>query len=189
MSTTTIYNNVKSYTGTNNFMNSLKKQLNKKGELSPRQIECAERFFAPEQKPVAINYSFNKGQEITIRKWLAQSLATKRNMPFFFRNLIVEEVLNETNRAVEVKVRFDSKIATCCHLCGRGLDHEVSKATGIGPVCAKKYLKVKRPTLQNSKEIIAKIEEEAKNAGVIGPLWIPKSQIVSKAQQVLFGDE
>lgn len=189
MDTNTLYNKLKSYAGSSQFINSLQRQLNVKGQLTARQIQCGIQFFSPKQEPkIAIN-TVSQGQEITIRKWLAQSLANQLKMPFFFRNLVVEEVLNETSKAINVKVRFNNNIAACCHFCGRGLDNEVSKATGVGPVCAKKYLKVSRPTVDSAKEIIDKINAEAQNAGVIGPLWIPKSQLVSAGQKVLFGVE
>lgn len=185
----TLYAKVNNYRGQNNFMNSLRNQYLKYGRLSPKQLACAEKFFDNSAKPLVKEFSRKAGEKITIKKWLARRTADKLKMPFFFRNLIIEEVTNETSRAIEVKVRFNSQIATCCHICGRGLDNEISKATGIGPVCASKYLKVKRPTLENANEIIAKIEEEAKNAGVVGPLWIPKSQIITQAEQVLYGVE
>lgn len=184
-----IKSKITNYTGNNRFMNSLRTQLLAKGNLSTKQLECAEKFFAPQAKPDSQTFTYAPGDKITIRKWLAQSLAKKKQLTFFFRNLIIEEVIAETDRAIQVKVKFNSEIAAVCHCCGRGLDNEISKATGIGPVCAKKYLGVKRPTMDNAQEIIEKIEQEAKNAGVVDVGWLPKSQLVSKAQKVLYGVE
>jgi hypothetical protein len=175
------------YSGSNSFILSLKYQAKKYGQLSPKQLECAVNFFTKQEATKEFTYKVR--QTITIRKWLAQSLAKTQKLPFFFRNLVIEEVVSESNRAIQVKVSFSSKIASVCHCCGRGLDNQISKATGIGPVCAKKYFKIERPTIDKAQEIIAKIEEEAKIAGIIGPIWIPKSQIVSDVQKILFGDD
>lgn len=179
---------VTDYNGSNSFMNSLRYQLLRKGSLSERQVTAAEQFFnicvnAPQPQPTT--FTRKSGDEITIRKWYAQVKGKDLGIGIFFRNLILEEVLNETPKAIQVKVRFNSKITNCCHICGLGLDNEISKACGIGPVCAKR-LGFKRVTLKDAGAILAKIQEEAQIAGVIGPLWIPKSQIVSLAEQILF---
>jgi len=117
-----------------------------------------------------------KGDRVELKKWIANTLADEKGMAFFFRNIKVEEVLRETSKAVEIKTSFVSDVATTCHCCGRDLDNDISRAVGVGAVCAKKYLGIKRPTMKNAKEILAKIDEEAKNAGVL-KVWIPKSQI------------
>ncbi len=181
-----------SYLGNNGFMNSLKAQAQKYGRLSIRQLQCAEQFFIdngvlalpaiPEAGKV---FSFVVGQEITIRKWFANAKASELGLQMFFRNLIIDSVDAETDKAVLVKVRFNSKVVTCCHICGLNLDNEISKACGIGPVCAKR-LGFKRVTMNDAGAILARIEQEAQIAGVIGPIWIPKRQIVSKAEQILF---
>jgi hypothetical protein len=163
---------IRDYQGHSNFFLSLKKQSEEKGYLTEKQIGCINRHLESTKK------SELSGQEITIKTWIARQLADEFNMPFFFRNLKIKEVHRETQRALNVTVGFVSKIATKCHCCGRDLDNEISKATGVGPVCAKKYLGIKRPSLANAKEILAKIDEEAKNAGEIGPFWLPKSQIL-----------
>lgn len=177
------------YNGNSAFIKSVQKFYVKNNFITGPQKAALTRNFFSEKYGTNKEYTVKPEEKITIRKWLARSLAGKHKMPFFFRNLIIEEVIAETNKAIQVKVRFNSEIAACCHCCGRGLDNDVSKATGIGPVCATKYFKVKRPTIENAREIIEKIEQEAKNAGVIGPIWIPKSQIISDAQKVLFGAE
>ncbi len=146
--------NIQNYTGNNRFMLSLQSQLISKGRLSDRQLAAADNFFGNNGAgPVVQAFTYKTGDEITIRKWFAQGKMKELNLQFFFRNLIVDEVLAETAKAVQVKVRFNSRITTCCHICGLGLDNEISKACGIGP------------------------------------MWLPKSQIVSKAEQVLFEKE
>ena len=201
-----------SYNGYNSFIKSLRSQLQFKGYLSPRQLECAQSFFKGSNSPVAalsiqthglgksasvtdLNqpspkaFSMAKGDKIMIRKWFANNKAKELGLKVFFRGLIIEEVVAETPRAMLVKVTFNSKLSTYCHCCGLNLDTEISKATGIGPVCAKKYLGFKRVSMADAPAILAKVEEECKIAGVIGPIWIPKKQMVSKAEQILFDKE
>lgn len=179
-----ILKQVLDYNGSNKFMHSLRSQLIAKGSLSDKQIAAAESFFGVAQAKVAPQFSYKSGDEITVRKWFAQGKAKELNLRYFFRNLIIDEVLAETPKALQVKVRFNDKVTTCCHLCGLGLDTEISKATGIGPVCAKK-IGFKRVSMADAGAILAKIKEEAQMAGVL-TLWLPKSQIISKAEQVLF---
>lgn len=178
------------YNGTNNFMLSLQSQAIHKGthRLSDKQLAAAERFFNPETKQQVKEFTYKPQDAITIRKWFANGKMKELGLKLFFRNLIIEEVVNETAKAVQVKVRFNSKITTCCHICGLNLDNEISKATGIGPICAKR-LGFGRVSMADADAILAKVEEEAKIAGVIGPIWIPKSQIMSKMEQVLFEKE
>jgi hypothetical protein len=188
---------ISEYNGHNSFMNSLKSQLMIRGSLSPKQMECAGRFFnvsgSSEVVSVAATlpktYSFAKGDKVMVRKWFANNKAKELGLKVFFRGLIIEEVLNETSKAVLVSVSFNSKLSTYCHCCGLNLDTEISKATGVGAVCAKKYLGIKRVTLADAPAILAKIEEECKIAGIIKSIWIPKSQMVSKAEQILFDKE
>lgn len=189
------------YNGHNGFINSLRGQLQVKGYLSARQMECAGRFFNVSNSPVVAvatqpatevspkSFSMAKGDKIMIRKWFANNKAKELGLKVFFRGLIIEEVLAETPRAIMVKVSFNSKLSTYCHCCGLNLDTEISKATGIGPVCAKKYLGFKRVSLADAPSILAKVEEECKIAGIIGPIWIPKRQMVTRAEQILFDKE
>lgn len=189
-----VYSLLSNYNGTNAFINSLKYQASYKS-LSPKQIECAAKFFglSTEQElnvPVQPKvFTYKKGDALTIRKHFANVKAKELNMKVFFRNVIVEEVLDETKRAVQIKVSFSSKLTTYCHCCGLNLDTEISKATGIGPVCIKKYLGFKRVTMADAPAILVKLEEETKALGTTEAIWIPKSQIVTKAEQVLFGTE
>lgn len=185
-----ILKQVLAYNGHNNFMNSLRNQLMFKGTLSEKQIVAAQSFFGAPQANLEAKkptLSYKAGDEITVRKWFAQGKAKELNIRYFFRNLVVEEVLAETPKGVLVKIRFNDKVTTCCHLCGLGLDTEVSKATGIGPVCAKK-LGFSRVSVADAGMVLEKIKEEAKIAGIL-TMWLPKSQIVSKAEQILFERE
>lgn len=157
----------------NTFFKSLYTQWEQRGTLSDRQIACIDRAIAKESRPV---FSIQVGQKFEIKTWLAKRLQKETDKEFFFRNLEVIEVQKETEKAYLMSVRFVSSIACSCHVCGRALDNEVSRATGIGPVCADR-LNIPRPTLANAQETLAQIDTLCKQIGTVGPFWVPKSQI------------
>lgn len=160
------------------FFVSLLNQYEVKGYLSEKQIACVEKAIA-KTAPVKF-FSIPVGQNFEIKTWLAKRLQAQLSMAFFLRNLEVTEVLNETPKAYEVKVNFVSKIACNCHVCGRALDNEISKATGIGPTCAAK-IGLSRPNISDAHKTIQELEDLCRQIGTIGPIWIPKSQIKKAA--------
>ena len=100
-------------------------------------------------------------------------------MDFFWRKLIIEEVIDEKEKSLNIKISFSANVGKYCHICGSVLDNEVSRAAGIGPTCAKK-VGVQRPNKENTKVILKELEEVAKKLGVIGPVWISKRSIIKK---------
>jgi len=174
-----------------NFYQSLLSQYEKYGNLTPKQIQCVETAIIkaarktqdaalpPEQRA----FSLKIGTIIEVKAWIARRLAADLHETVFFRNLKIAEVLRETAKAYEVKVEFVSTIVTSCHICGRELDTDVSRAVGIGPVCADK-LGIPRPTLETAHETLKLIDQRCKEIGILGPVWIPKSQIKFKTEVV-----
>ena len=64
----------------------------------------------------------------------------------------------------------------CCRNCGRDLTDWISKASGMGPICAK-YLGIKRPTTkQEIAEFNKNLKEKIEEMGEF-EFWIPKSHI------------
>lgn len=163
------------------FYRSLLYQYESKGTLSPRQIETvvnainrkAQKLEAPQTEKT---FSLNIGQVIEVKAWIARRLQADLGMKYFFRNLEVIQVMNESAKAYQLKIKFVSRIVTSCHICGKELDTEISRATGIGPVCAHK-LGLPRPTLETAKDTLKSIDELCQRIGEIGPIWVPKSQI------------
>lgn len=163
------------------FYRSLLFQYEQRGSLSQKQIECVLNAINKAQNKEMVRnepkeFSLKLGQVIEIKKFVAQRLKMEQGLPYFFRNLEVTEVLNETQKAYQLKVKFVSKIVTSCHVCGLHLDTDVSRATGIGPVCADR-LGLKRPTLETAQETLRAIDALCSSVGIIGPIWVPKSQI------------
>lgn len=99
-------------------------------------------------------------------------------MTHVFRNLEIVEIVGESPKAIKARVKFVSKVANSCHLCGRELDTEISRATGIGPVCAEK-LGISRAKANDARAILDAVEALAAEVGVLGPVVIAKSQIVA----------
>lgn len=164
-----------------NFFRSLRDQYLSKGTLSPNQIRCLDNAITNSATPTAPAFSLKAGELIEIKGWLAKQLEQQLALACFFRNLEITEVVSESPRAYSVKVKFVSKIASSCHCCGRDLDTEVSRATGIGPVCASR-LGLPRPTLATAQETLAALETIRNTIGEVGPVWIPKSQIVRREE-------
>lgn len=168
----------------NNFYADLFRRFKRRGTLTPRMLECVEKDMkqrepspAPPANLPPREFSLKVGAKIEIKAWLAKRMKQERKLPIFFRNLEIMEVQDETPRAYLASVRFVSTVATSCHCCGKDLDTEISRATGIGPVCVKKYFGV-RPSLERANEILAIVDKMCVEVGTIGPFWIPKSQIV-----------
>lgn len=161
---------------TNTFYKSLLTRWEDKGFLSERQMECVERAMIKLEKPAPRLFSIAIGQTFEIKTWLAKALQKQLELNFFLRNLEVVEVISETPKAYMVRVKFVSKIACNCHVCGRPLDNAISKATGIGPICAVK-IGLTRPSLSNAQATIDELEALCVQIGTLPAVWVPKSQI------------
>jgi SWI/SNF-related matrix-associated actin-dependent regulator 1 of chromatin subfamily A len=122
--------------------------------------------------------------------WYSKTFKESHNTSYAFRNFKVLKFLGETSKAYHVDVEFFSGISCTCGVCGRGLTNDVSKATGIGPVCAEK-IGLPRPTLESAKETVKQMESLSQQQGQFTSIWIPKSQIkriVGEGGQIIEGN-
>ena len=117
-----------------------------------------------------------EGKVLEVTKWYGEIVKTEFNLEVIFRNIKVTKVHRETSKAIEADFELFGGIARSCGICGRSLDNEISKASGIGPICAQKF-GFPRPTLESAKEIQKMLEEKFKQSGTIERKWIPKSQV------------
>ena len=131
------------------------------------------QFYKPE------DFTYKVGDELEINKYAAKKIADDRGFDLAFRNIKVTEVVAETHDQVQLKFEYISHIAENCHLCGRGLENEVSLACGIGPVCAKR-LGFKRVTVADADIILEKLHQLVGLIGVVGPVWIKKYNVKQK---------
>lgn len=166
------------YTGDWRFIVDVRRKFFKYGTLSLAQQEAIERAIEREKSYVEPKkeFTFKPGDFIGISKQFAQKLTEKTHLNPFFCNLTVTKVHNETWKAVEVSVLFNSEVAFTCNMCRRPLSCEISQACGIGPVCYKRF-KGKRPSLERAQEMLKEIEAYSKEVGEVGPIWIPKYYI------------
>ena len=107
-------------------------------------------------------------------KHLASYFSGEFKSKYFFRTFKVIEIQRESPFALELKIRIHTDVCGQCHICGKALTDEFSQKTGIGPICARKYLGL---TGKSVEETVKKIKEIAESYGEIGPIIIPKSQI------------
>jgi len=116
------------------------------------------------------------GSVFEVSKWYANIFKENNNTSIAYRNLKILKVKGESAKAYLVDAEFFGGIASCCGVCGLSLSNDISRATGIGPICATK-LGFPRPTMETAKEIVAQMENLSKAQGVFKDVWIPKSQI------------
>ena len=122
-----------------------------------------------------VNHSLT-GKKVEFKKWYGNILKDELGNDFAFRNVEIKKVYRETQKAILADFKFYGGIMCSCGVCGKTLTDEISKATGIGPVCAKK-LGLPRPTLNNVKEVITELNKVVGSMPEVTKKWIPKSQI------------
>ena len=138
------------------------------------KVAAGSELSGPEDDRISVTIVV--GSKIQLPAWIAKAIGKELGLTHVFRNLLVTEVLRETPKAYQVRVRFMSEIAKVCHLCGTQLDDPLSQATGIGPVCAKK-IGIKRATADKAKEVLNGIREYVESVGEVGPVWISKTRV------------
>ena len=121
------------------------------------------------------NHEMNE-KVVEVKAWFARILQEKTGAPIKFRNLKIKRVYRETQKAYLVDLEFFSGILKNCGVCGRGLTNDISRMTGIGPICASK-LGMERPDEKNAKEFMKELDDKFKKLGVFKEIWLPKSQI------------
>lgn len=150
---------IASYYGNNPFYNSLQQYYDKNGFLTPAQTERLKegmmkeiiKSVAPAQQPApavavaqpapkpVLNPKYPAGTVLEIRLKLAKKIAKAMEYGVQHRNLEIIETLEERGQYVRAKVRYSSRFGCRCVKCGAPLDDDISRATGVGPVCAKHY--------------------------------------------------
>ena len=142
------------------------------------QIDKEEKEALPkEEKPASPPHELD-GAVLECTKWYGKIIQGELNTPVIFRNIKITKIHAETARAYQADFELFGGIASSCGVCGRDLDNEISRACGIGPVCASKF-GLPRPTMKNAREITKKLEELSKEAGAVFGKWIPKSQVTA----------
>lgn len=139
------------------------------------QVANARKVLAEEESAEPKAHELD-GSILEMSAWYARTFKESNNTAYSFRNFKVLRVLRETERALQIDMEFFAGIACTCGVCGRQLDNAISKATGIGPVCAEK-IGLPRPTMETAKAIVAELENLSSKQGQFLGVWVPKSQI------------
>lgn len=116
------------------------------------------------------------GAILEMSAWYARTFQENHKTAYAFRNMKINQVHRETAKALQVDAEFFSGIASTCGVCGRPLSNDISRATGIGPICAEK-IGLPRPTMATAKEVVKLMEAMSTAQGEFKEVWIPKSQI------------
>jgi|TARA_R110000868_G_C10613940_1_gene741643 hypothetical protein len=171
---------VKTYKGNNKFLNSLQKSLKGYGSLTERQMAGAvstiEGSKRHEQSQKELNIKL-VGDTIKIGRTIALGIKKEYELEFHPMLIDVTSVTGMTDKALRIKGNLTKENGGICRCCGKTLTDEISKVTGIGPVCSK-YVGVPHPVSTTmlkdyNSEMSKKIDE-------IGEFefWVPKKAIV-----------
>lgn len=169
---------LEAYSGTFEFLLSLKAQLLVKGYLSDIQIaaakRCMQRDKEPRLKVVAPRpkFSVKEGQILEVGKSIARRIAEQNGSSRTFFNFEVLEVKAETPKAILIRTKASAKVTSQCCVCGRDLTDPASIHSGIGPVCAQKS-----GVPHGDAEITKAALEAIATKEVEVETWVPKSSI------------
>lgn len=167
---------LKNYTGQNNFILSIKTQVETK-TLSPKQIEAVKKFMAPakEQRPLIANHSLKAGDYLVLNKFMARIIGQDAKIERSHHGVTILTVHHETEKAWLVDIELSAKKTAICCICGITLTNEESIVAGIGPICADK-VGVSRGeagvSQLNSLISVHKIQK----------IWIPKKSVKEKIE-------
>lgn len=154
-------------------LNDIPKMIELHREAIKLQKECSPKEIEASYAPIASIY---KDKVLEVSKWYATTVAKDHNVEVVFRNFKVLEVYRETAKAILVDIEFYAGISISCGICGAPLSNEISKATGIGPICASK-MGLPRVSKVNAKEIVGALNRKCAQLGVFNNVWVAKSQI------------
>lgn len=112
---------------------------------------------------------------IDVTPWFARTLKKELQANITFCRIDVVEVLRATGKAVQIRGHFNTGVAVNCYCCNAVLDTEISRASGIGPVCAKKA-GIPRASLHDAPSIIEHMNGIARKMGEF-TVWVPRKCI------------
>jgi len=164
------------YEGDNNFIKSVLKGYNRWGSLTPKQMEAVKKFFTPKKskntiKPIKVNF------DVVLKRYVARGISEEYDLGKITPiTVTISEINALSPKAIRVKGKMTFTDVGCCRCCGKDLTDWISKASGIGPTCAK-YMGIKRPTKKAEiAEFNKNLKEKIDEIGEF-EFWIPKSHI------------
>ena len=132
---------LRSYSGTSNFINSIRDQHLAGRTLSEKQIAAVSKSLlqvltsieAPKKQ-----FSLNTGDYIVVSRFMAQKIGEASGLSRPHYGLEILTVHHETEKAWLVDAKLSAKKTCVCCVCGITLTNPESRARGIGPICAEK---------------------------------------------------
>lgn len=176
---------LENYKGDFEFYLSLRDQLDRRDFLSDKQITSVRNAIARDQqvkpKPFTAsgewaNPTYKAGTILSMSQNTATRMAKEHGLEFTYRNIEIVKTHRETERGLLVTIKFTPQIGRMCSICGRHLDTAVSRATGIGPVCADR-MGISRYSHGDAKEILAQLAEKIGMIGEIKEVWLPRFRV------------
>jgi len=179
---------VQNYSGKFPFMLDIQKKFKSKGALSLPQWKAVKKCHwndnkkntapvgVPGPKPKLIPVACDI--PLLIKRRAATGIKRDHNLPFYPFTVTAQLVRAKTYKAVLVDVVFTTGSVSVCRCCGKRLEDPRSQATGIGPICAKRY-GFPYPKDASAPEIAkfqADLEALAKSIGTL-KVWLPLRQI------------
>jgi len=165
-----MYEWIKTYNGTNGFLNSLQNQYLYKGYLSERQLECLAKAIKEAGTPRT--YSVPVGAKLVLGRTVSERISETLGVEFTHRGFEVVGVHAETAKAILADVRFTATRTVHCCVCGLHLKTEISRSIGNGPVCAEKHgIPYQLDSMGLLEQKLNAVQQIAQK------VWIPKSAI------------
>ena len=174
---------LRNYNGNFAFLLSVRSFFMKNGGLTTGQLLAVEKCMARETRPAyvapavapVVSATYADGTMIEVSRGLALAKGKELNLSPFLRHLRIEETVRETARALLLRITFVADVVSKCHVCGRTLTTDKSRACGIGPTCCAR-LGIDRPDKMTAEELLHKMEEIARGYGE-REMWLPKRSV------------
>lgn len=162
------------------FLLSLKKQVLQGKPLTEKQFIGASKWMNRGDK----DYTFRPSEltitpvDIVISTGAARRIKKSNDFEFAPTTITITKFHGQTNKAILVSGTLTEGHAGVCKCCGSTLTGEISKATGLGPVCSEK-LSIRY--IKNISELAVYKKRLQRRINEIGELkfWVPKSQIIN----------
>jgi len=167
------------YGGELKFVKDIQSKYNKYRRLTEKQVSAATKAISREkakksQKEINVDIV---GNTIKLGRNIALDIKDTYNLEFQPILVDVTKVMTVSEKAVKIQAKLTKENGGICRCCGRTLTDDMSKMTGIGPVCSRN-VGVKHPT---SREDLPKyqqmISDKIDEIGTF-EFWIPKRGIV-----------
>lgn len=183
---------LKSYTGNFPFLVELKAKYAKYGRLTHNQWHAVEKCQKTEERRAAASATkavaaaampqtaIACNVPLILKRRGARIVKEDNSLPLYPFTVTVKGVVARTGKATLVDLTLTTGSVTVCRCCGKDLTDVRSQATGIGPVCAKRY-HIPYPKDCSAPEIAKfklDLENLAKSIGTIRT-WIPSRTIKS----------